>query len=108
LHGSSLPAPKGAIEFKSVNFRYSPEGQDVLKDIALSVKPGEVIGIVGPSGSGKSTLTKLVQRFYIPNNGQVFIDGQDNSRATKRRRSSITEISFHGINTSRKSEKCYP
>ena len=76
----SLPAPKGAIEFKSVNFRYSPDGQDVLKDIALSVKPGEVIGIVGPSGSGKSTLTKLVQRFYIPNNGQVFIDGQDISQ----------------------------
>ncbi len=73
----SLPAPKGAIEFKSVNFRYSPDGQDVLKDITLGVRPGEVIGIVGPSGSGKSTLTKLVQRFYIPNNGQVFIDGQD-------------------------------
>ncbi|UXN58137.1 type I secretion system permease/ATPase [Phyllobacterium zundukense] len=73
----SLPAPKGAIEFKSVNFRYAPEGQDVLKDITLGVRPGEVIGIVGPSGSGKSTLTKLVQRFYIPNNGQVFIDGQD-------------------------------
>ncbi|ATU94541.1 peptidase C39 (plasmid) [Phyllobacterium zundukense] len=73
----SLPAPKGAIEFKSVNFRYSPDGQDVLKDITLNVRPGEVIGIVGPSGSGKSTLTKLVQRFYIPNNGQVFIDGQD-------------------------------
>jgi subfamily B ATP-binding cassette protein HlyB/CyaB len=73
----SLPTPKGAIEFKSVNFRYSPDAQDVLKDINLSVRPGEVIGIVGPSGSGKSTLTKLVQRFYIPNNGQVFIDGQD-------------------------------
>lgn len=73
----SLPRPKGAIEFKSVTFRYSPDGQDVLKNVTLTVKPGEVIGIVGPSGSGKSTLTKLVQRFYIPNNGQVFIDGQD-------------------------------
>ena len=73
----ALPAPKGAIDFKAVTFRYSPDGQDVLRDIKFSVKPGEVIGIVGPSGSGKSTLTKLVQRFYIPNNGQVFIDGQD-------------------------------
>ncbi|MBZ9657092.1 type I secretion system permease/ATPase [Phyllobacterium lublinensis] len=73
----SLPPPKGAIEFKSVNFRYHPDGQDVLRDIRFSVRPGEVIGIVGPSGSGKSTLTKLVQRFYIPNSGQVFIDGQD-------------------------------
>lgn len=73
----SLPPPKGAIGFKSVNFRYSPDGQDVLKDITFAIRPGEVIGIVGPSGSGKSTLTKLVQRFYIPNNGQVFVDGQD-------------------------------
>jgi subfamily B ATP-binding cassette protein HlyB/CyaB len=73
----SLPTPKGAITFKSVNFRYAPDGQDVLKDITFSVKPGEVIGIVGPSGSGKSTLTKLVQRFYIPNNGQVHVDGHD-------------------------------
>ncbi|MFW8583952.1 type I secretion system permease/ATPase [Rhizobium beringeri] len=61
----SLPPPKGAIGFKAVNFRYSPDGQDVLKDINFSIRPGEVIGIVGPSGSGKSTLTKLVQRFYI-------------------------------------------
>ncbi len=73
----SLPAPKGALTFKSVTFRYAPDAQDVLKDINLTVRPGEVIGIVGPSGSGKSTLTKLVQRFYIPNNGQVFMDGQD-------------------------------
>jgi len=73
----SLPAPKGALTFKSVNFRYSPDGQEVLKDINLSVGAGEVIGIVGPSGSGKSTLTKLVQRFYLPNRGQVFMDGQD-------------------------------
>lgn len=73
----SLPAPKGAIAFKNVTFRYRPDGQDVLKDVTLSVKPGEVIGIVGPSGSGKSTLTKLVQRFYSPNQGQVLVDGQD-------------------------------
>lgn len=73
----SLPPPRGAIGFKSVTFRYKPDGQDVLKDVSVSVRPGEVFGIVGPSGSGKSTLTKLVQRFYIPNNGQVFVDGQD-------------------------------
>ncbi|RCW80579.1 type I secretion system permease/ATPase [Phyllobacterium bourgognense] len=73
----SLPAPKGGIVFKGVTFRYSPDSQDVLKDIRMAIRPGEVIGVVGPSGSGKSTLTKLVQRFYIPNNGQVFIDGMD-------------------------------
>lgn len=73
----NLPAPEGALTFKSVNFRYSRDGQEVLKDINLSIDAGQVIGIVGPSGSGKSTLTKLIQRFYLPDRGQVFMDGQD-------------------------------
>jgi len=73
----SLPPPKGALAFKSVSFRYKSDGDDVLRDIDLSVRPGEVIGIVGPSGSGKSTLTKLAQRFYIPTHGQILMDGQD-------------------------------
>jgi subfamily B ATP-binding cassette protein HlyB/CyaB len=73
----SLPPPRGAIAFKHVNFRYSSDGPDVLRDITFGIRPGEVIGIVGPSGSGKSTLTKLVQRFYVPVSGQVFVDGQD-------------------------------
>jgi len=73
----SLPPPRGALEFKGVNFRYRPDAPMILKDIKLSIRPGEVLGIVGPSGSGKSTLTKLVQRFYLPDSGQVFLDGQD-------------------------------
>ncbi len=73
----NLPAPRGALEFKSVNFRYRPDAPIILNDINLSIRPGEVIGIVGPSGSGKSTLTKLIQRFYLPDSGQVFLDGQD-------------------------------
>lgn len=73
----SLPAPKGTITFKAVNFRYASDGPDILKNISLSIRPGEVIGIVGPSGSGKSTLTKLLQRFYLPSSGQVMVDGQD-------------------------------
>lgn len=73
----SLPPPRGAIGFKAVTFRYARNSPDVLKDVSLAIRPGEVIGIVGPSGSGKSTLTKLVQRFYIPSGGQVFIDGLD-------------------------------
>ncbi|WP_033057721.1 type I secretion system permease/ATPase [Sinorhizobium arboris] len=73
----TLPPPRGAIAFKSVSFRYSHNAADVLKDVTLAVRPGEVVGIVGPSGSGKSTLTKLVQRFYIPQSGQVFVDGND-------------------------------
>ena len=60
-----------------VSFRYRPGAPDTLKDVSLVIRPGETIGIVGPSGSGKSTLTKLVQRLYLPNEGQVFLDGAD-------------------------------
>lgn len=59
---------------------YAPDGPEILKDVDLSIRAGEVVGIVGPSGSGKSTLTKLVQRFYIPHQGQVLVDGQDISQ----------------------------
>lgn len=75
-HGN-LPPAKGAIEFKGVTFRYTPGGSEVLKGVSLAIRPGEVIGVVGRSGSGKSTLAKLVQRFYIPEAGQVLVDGVD-------------------------------
>ena len=48
-----------------------------LRNVSLSIEPGEVIGVVGPSGSGKSTLTKLIQRLYSPQTGQVMLDGVD-------------------------------
>ncbi len=71
------PTPRGALAFKGVNFRYRQDSPKILSDINLTIRPGEVIGMVGPSGSGKSTLTKLVQRFYLPESGQIFLDGQD-------------------------------
>ncbi|TIX90512.1 type I secretion system permease/ATPase [Rhizobium sp. P44RR-XXIV] len=73
----TLPPPKGAIEFRNVRFRYRPAAPEVLKAISLVIRPGEVIGIVGPSGSGKSTLTKLVQRLYLPEEGQILVDRAD-------------------------------
>ena len=74
---SSLPQLNGDVKLDHVTFRYNPEGREVLKDISLHAKPGEVIGIVGRSGSGKSTLTKLIQRLYVPEGGQVLVDGVD-------------------------------
>jgi subfamily B ATP-binding cassette protein HlyB/CyaB len=72
-----LPPLRGALEIRALNFRYRPGLPEVLTDISLTVQPGEVIGIVGPSGSGKSTLTKLIQRLYQPERGQILIDGID-------------------------------
>ncbi len=71
------PRPRGLIEIKRVNFRYRPGSPDVLRDVSLQIKPGEVIGIIGPSGSGKSTLTKLIQRLYQPDQGTLLLDGND-------------------------------
>lgn len=75
-HGS-LPPAKGAIELRNVTFRYKPGQPEVLKNVSLAIRPGEVVGIVGRSGSGKSTLAKLIQRFYIPEEGQTLVDGVD-------------------------------
>ena len=72
-----LPRLQGSIEFDQVSFRYRPDAADVLRQVSLKVRPGEVIGIVGRSGSGKSTLTRLVQRLYVPDRGRVLVDGQD-------------------------------
>jgi len=74
---ASLPPIQGDIALEHVTFRYRLDAPPVLNDVTLSIKAGQVVGIVGPSGSGKSTLTKLVQRLYIPEAGQVLIDGHD-------------------------------
>jgi subfamily B ATP-binding cassette protein HlyB/CyaB len=74
---SMLPAIKGQIDFEHVSFRYRPDAPEILSNVNISVKPGEVVGIVGSSGSGKSTLAKLVQRMYVPEHGRVLIDGVD-------------------------------
>jgi subfamily B ATP-binding cassette protein HlyB/CyaB len=73
----TLPPPQGAITFADVTFRYHPGLPEALSSVSLSIAPGEVIGIVGASGSGKSTVTKLIQRFYQPERGQVLLDGLD-------------------------------
>ncbi|MGB5741040.1 MAG: type I secretion system permease/ATPase [Sedimenticolaceae bacterium] len=74
---TTLPQLEGAVRLDHVGFRYAPERPQVLHDVTLSVRPGELIGIVGRSGSGKSTLTKLIQRLYVPESGRVLIDGVD-------------------------------
>lgn len=74
---ATLPELEGKIEFSEVYFRYRPDGQDVLRNISIVIRPGEIIGVVGRSGSGKSTLTRLVQRMYIPDRGRVLIDDID-------------------------------
>lgn len=77
--GSKLAMPQinGSIEFKNIGFRYKPDSPQVLQGVSFTIQPGEVIGVVGRSGSGKSTLTKLLQRLYVAEDGQILIDGYD-------------------------------
>lgn len=73
----SLPRLKGEIRFERVTFRYRPGAPEVLKDVSLTIAPGQIVGIVGRSGSGKSTLGKLLQRLHVPESGRILVDGTD-------------------------------
>ncbi len=78
-HAIQLKTFHDAFRFHHVNFSYADEeGQkEVLHDIDLTVKRGEVIAFVGPSGAGKTTLVNLIPRFFDVSSGQITIDGHD-------------------------------
>ncbi len=67
----------GQIEINNVSFRYSPDTPLVLRNVSLTVQPGQFIAVVGGSGSGKSTLLRLLLGFEKPESGSVYFDGQD-------------------------------
>ena len=64
---------EGKVSFKAVNFEYK-KGNQVLKNINLEIKKGEVTAFVGASGAGKSTMMALILKFIKPNSGEIFID----------------------------------
>jgi subfamily B ATP-binding cassette protein MsbA len=72
-----LPRGEGTIRFEDVSFSYSAEGPPALQDVALEVRRGETVALVGPSGGGKSTILNLIPRFYDVTAGRVTIDGID-------------------------------
>jgi ATP-binding cassette, subfamily B, bacterial HlyB/CyaB len=67
----------GAIDVDGLAFRYDAHLPFLYEDLAFSLKPGQLVTLMGPSGSGKSTLAKLLQGFYSPSRGRVRIDGID-------------------------------
>ncbi len=69
----------GMVEFRDVSFRYSKAGagEDVLKNISFTARPGQTVAIVGGTGSGKSSLVNLIPRFYDVTGGAVLVDGID-------------------------------
>ncbi|STX52218.1 ABC transporter, ATP binding/permease protein MsbA [Legionella busanensis] len=72
--GKQLDKPiKAAIEFKNVTYAYR-EGLPILHNVSFSIKPGEIVALVGHSGSGKTTLASLLPRFYELHEGQILLD----------------------------------
>jgi ATP-binding cassette subfamily C protein len=67
----------GRIELSHLHFRYVKDGPWTIKDLTLSIEPGEFVAFVGPSGSGKSTVMRLMLGFEVPEKGSVYYDGQD-------------------------------
>ena len=66
---------KGKIEFKNVTFAYPTKPENIiLRDLSLTINPGQHAALVGFSGSGKSTIIQLIERYYDPIEGDVFID----------------------------------
>src|SRR6185295_16336677 len=81
------PQLKGLIEYRNVSFAYQVDPEDVkegqpqirlaLRDVNLTIAPGQVVALVGSSGAGKSTFVQLLPRLYDPQLGQVLLDGHD-------------------------------
>ena len=69
-------AIRGEIELDQVSFSYEPH-HPVLKNVSLTIEPGQVAALVGPTGAGKTTIINLIARFYDPDAGAVRIDGTD-------------------------------
>ena len=74
---------QGNVTLENVAFSYTPE-QDLIKDLNLTVKPGQRIAIVGPTGCGKTTLINLLMRFYDVNEGSIAVDGKDIRNITRK------------------------
>ncbi|MGI9319090.1 MAG: ABCB family ABC transporter ATP-binding protein/permease [bacterium] len=67
---------EGEVRFENVSFGYLKD-QPILRNISLTIPGGKMVAVVGPSGSGKSTLSRMLLRFYDPQQGRILIDGQD-------------------------------
>ncbi len=77
-----MPPIRGEVVFDRVSFAYEPS-KPVLREVSFAAQPGQMIAIVGPTGAGKTTLISLLQRFYDPTEGAIYVDGIDIRSVTR-------------------------
>jgi len=77
-----LKNAKGEIQFKDVSLKYPGKDSFALRNINLKIKAGEHIALVGTSGSGKTSLVNLIPKFWLPTEGNIYIDGIDLNQIT--------------------------
>jgi ATP-binding cassette subfamily B protein len=94
-HGArSLDECRGHIELRGVGFKYPKSDEWILRDLNLTIEPGETVGIVGRTGSGKTTLAYLLPRLYDVDEGSVLLDGVDVRELTLRSLRSHIGVAF--------------
>jgi ATP-binding cassette subfamily B multidrug efflux pump len=72
-----LPTLSGQVEFRQISFQYLGEKANALQNISLTVKPNQIVALIGTTGSGKTSLVNLIPRFYDVSEGAVLVDGYD-------------------------------
>lgn len=77
------------VEAKNINFSYQKNGRQILNDVSLSLKEGEVMSILGPNGAGKSTLLNLIATLLTPDTGEIFLCGKDTKKMKPKEVASI-------------------
>lgn len=77
LEQTPLPTLSGQVDFRNVSFQYQGENTSALQNISLTVKPNQIVALIGTTGSGKTSLVNLIPRFYDVSEGAVLVDGYD-------------------------------
>lgn len=101
--GMSVPASwyrqLPEITFQNVSFHYEEDGEEILKDISFSIRPGERIALVGNNGAGKTTLVKLLCGFYHPTGGKILIGGHSIEELNLDEYHDLLAVIFQDVNS---------